>query len=147
MTLELPRTVLSVRQPWCFFMLHLPSVHRCRVLNRDWGPSEFRGWCWIRAGKKPTRKEFYAALDFAEGAFVPGSLMPALNALPFQGIVGRVQIVDVYPPGRQQDRWHDPAQWGYVVTDAEPVPFVACPGAQGFYDAPAAVLEQIARAA
>jgi hypothetical protein len=144
---ELDNQALSVRQPWAYFLTALPSEHRCRVLNREWGPSEFRGPFWIRAGKKPTKKEFYAALEFAEGAFVPGELMPALNALPFQGIVGRARIVDVFPPGRPCDRWHDPTQYGYVIADAQPVAFVPCPGAQGFYTVPTAVLEQVGRAA
>lgn len=141
--MTIPTSCISVRQPFPYFMFELPREHRCGVLNREWGPSEFRGWVWIRAGRKPTKKEFYAGLEFAEGAFVPGELMPALEKLSFQGVVGRARIVDVYQPGRQRDRWHDPRQFGYVLADAVSVPFVPSGGARTLFELEPAALEQL----
>lgn len=145
--IELPSFVLSVRQPQPFFLLRLPIEYRSCVINRDEPLPDYRGEIWIRAGKKPTKKAFYAGLELAEQAFVPSEHMPALEKLEFGGIVGRARVVGVYRPGRQHDRWHDPKQYGYVIADAVAVPFVECPGERGLYGVPASVLEQLRRAA
>jgi hypothetical protein len=144
---ELPTQALSLRQPWAYFILHLPPEHRKCVENRKWGPSSFRGPFWIHASKGMTKREFYEALEFAESAFVPGSLMPSFDKLERGGIVGHASLTGYFPPGEQRDRWHMREQYGYLVADATPVKFVPCAGKLGFFPVEAALLEQLRRSA
>lgn len=154
---DLPKMALSLRQPWCVFMLSLPAEHLKRIENRLWNTS-FRGDIWVHASKGLTKAEFYGACDFALSAGVPRELLPSFDGLQRGGIVGRWRIVNVMLPGgmkrvgrelvpheRKGDRWHMPDQHGFIIEDARPVPFVACSGAQGYWRVPADVLAQLAR--
>lgn len=69
---------------------------------------------------------------------------PALKAMQRGGIVGRARIVDVLPPHRPEAlypdgvdrRWHMRDQFGFVLADVEPLPFVPCKGMLGLFDVP-----------
>lgn len=70
------------------------------------------------------------------------------------GIIGRARVVGLITPdgqpygdeGREAMarvnpdlRWHMRGQWGHILTDIEPLPFVPCKGALWLFDAPAGV--------
>jgi hypothetical protein len=153
---------LSLRQPWCVFMLDLPPQFRKTLENRDWNTS-FRGDVWVHASKGLTKLEFYEACDFALGAGVPRDLLPSFDGLRRGGIVGRWTIVDVMRPDgmtisrvyaskqaafrehpRKGDRWHMAGKHGIIVENARAVPFVECKGALGFWRVPPDVLAKLA---
>lgn len=69
--------------------------------------------------------------------------------LPRGGIVGRARVVGLITPHgdpwkfegieavkkyRPDMRWHIPGQWGHILADVEPLPFVACKGALGLWN-------------
>ncbi len=159
MQTELPQMALSLRQPWAFFMLCLPPEHMKRIENREWNTS-VRGEMWVHASKGMTKLEFYEACEFALRAGVPRELLPSFDSLARGGIVGRWRLVDVMRPNgmklegralvdhpRKGDRWHMPEQFGLIIEDARPVPFIECKGALGFWRVPADVLTKLAEAA
>ncbi len=70
-------------------------------------------------------------------------------SLPRGGIVGRARVVGlIRPDGRPLDgeaeraiarlkpdmRWHIPGQWGHILDEVEPLPFVPCKGALGLWE-------------
>jgi hypothetical protein len=69
------------------------------------------------------------------------------------GIIGRARLVDVIPPCRPakqttanawrdlfanpcEHRWHAPEQFGFILTDVEPLPFRPYKGALGLFEIP-----------
>jgi hypothetical protein len=159
MTDALPERALSLTGPWWWFMLHLPPEYRKTIENRSPGFSHksFRGPCWVHATRELDRDYFDYVCSVAVLIGVPRELMPSFDGFPRGGIVGRCNVVRILPPPAEdrvltpaspmQDRWRMDGQWGFVVEDARPVPFVACRGYQGFWRVPSNVLEQIRRAA
>lgn len=144
---------LSLRQPWAFLV-----VHRSKSIeNRRW-QTPFRGDFLIHAAKGCTRQEHADALAFAEGA-APGCTtgMPAWKETERGGIVGIARLVaviaprlemirgtlDHYPPGVNW-RWHMiQTQFGFVLENVRPVPFIPCRGMLGFFDVPDEVMAQV----
>lgn len=78
-----------------------------------------------------------------DGAWTPR------RSLPRGGIVGRCRVVGLITPHGdpwkfegidavkkyQPDmRWHIPGQWGHILADVQPLPFVACKGALGLWE-------------
>jgi ASCH domain len=158
---------LSLRQPWAWAILHAGK----RIENRRWntkyrGPvllhaakggdeAEFRdAFCWmVDAGVLPISS-------------VPSRSM-ALGLMPRGGIVGRARIVDVIrpwcpelrvggePPGAPpfrstlakfypagvDHRWHIPDQFGFVLSEVEPLPFVPLNGMFGLFDVDESLIE------
>jgi hypothetical protein len=133
---------LSLRQPWAWAILHAGK----RIENRNWN-THYRGPILLHAAKGCTRGEVIEAFDWMTGAgVVEHSDWPGLNNMPRGGIVGRARLVDVIPPGNLPPafrpdswssidmRWHMDNQFGFVLADVEPLPFVPCKGAQGLFD-------------
>lgn len=97
--------------------------------------------------------EYEDACVWMENAGVIGHIrdVPPLAQMQRGGIVGRARIVGVVPPGgmppafrsreeRDLDyRWHMDDQFGFILADVEPLPFVPCSGALGLWDATARV--------
>lgn len=157
---------LSLRQPWANAVLYLGKV----VENRRWN-THFRGEFFIHASKGMTRQEWADAFDFCEDVLglarcyeiedALGGKDAPTHPLHHGGIVGRARLVDVvppreefmlggvaphYPPALREHgwRWHMREQYGFVLEEIRPTPFVPCKGALGFF----AVAEDIvARAA
>lgn len=129
---------LSIRQPWAWAILYAGKD----IENRDWQPRNpglrFRGEFLIHASAGMTRREYEEFLHFAhvigaECPFPSGLTLPAFDALPRGGIVGKARIVGVV------DRYESP--WffgtkGLVLADAQPLPFTPLKGALGFFDVP-----------
>lgn len=120
---------LSIRQPWAWLILHGGKD----IENRSWHTS-IRGRILIHASKGMTRDEYENA------AFDASDINPDLKLPPFEelergGIVGEVTITDCLP--RSSSPWHNPGCFGFVLKDAQPLPFYPYKGALGFFECPA----------
>ena len=137
--------VLSLRQPWASLVVFYGK----RIENRKWN-THHRGPFLIHAAKQMEPGEFEAAYKFAlaAGAALP-SRVELLESLRFGGIVGHATLVDVlrpnpvdradwYPPG-VDGRWHLRDQFAFLLDNVTPLPFQACRGMPGFFEAPAGV--------
>ena len=154
-------TVLSLRQPWAYVVVHLGKD----IENRLWNTS-MRGDFLIHASKSMTKDEYYGCLEFCRRVMGPSVLsrFPLLKALPRGGIVGAAKLVDVIDPcadcvcdrdlglvvtpcGRDHG-WHMPWQYGFKLQNirASPV-FVPCNGKLGFFQAAVEVVERLQAAA
>lgn len=135
---------LSGRQPWWWAILHAGK----RVENRVWNTS-YRGTVLLHAAKGCTVDEYEDACIWMENAGVIDhiSKVPPLKELQRGGIVGRARIVDVILPavGRfgtcncalhpeVDGRWHMHDQYGFVLEDVEPLPFMPCKGSLGLFN-------------
>lgn len=118
---------LSIRQPWCWHILHNGKD----VENRDWY-TKVRGRILIHAAKGCTREEFEAAspLFLRSG---PILRTPELGSLPRGGIVGSVEIVDCIRPSASP--WYM-GGFAFVLRDPQPLPFRPYKGQLGFFDVP-----------
>jgi hypothetical protein len=154
---------LSLRQPWANAVLYLGK----HIENRRWS-TKFRGDFLIHAAKGMTKAELSSALEFCEDVLGNSRCFDVIRelsrvSLKFGGIVGRARLVDViaprpefvltgveshYPPSvtRTPDlwRWHMREQYGFVLADVAPLPFIPCKGELGFFDVPAQVMAEVA---
>jgi len=157
--------VLSGRQPWWWAILHAGK----RVENRVW-PTKYRGPILLHAAIGCTRHEYEEAVSWMVSRGLARSPMCALGAMeeialrvadvdpatlplipPLRemqrgGIVGRARILDLLPPsvdGTARAPWHMSGQYGFVLTEVEPLPFIPCRGMLGLFTPPADVLAQI----
>ncbi len=148
---------LTLRQPWAHAVVHLGKS----LENRRWN-THFRGTFLIHAAKGMTLGEYEDAVDFCDGALgrtkqgtslTRTGELPGPKALPFGGIVGRARLVGVLPPCASigaplcPHPWHMHEQYGFLLSNIEPLPFVPCKGALGFWPVPADVMAQIGVAA
>lgn len=157
---------LSLRQPWANAVLYLGKV----IENRHWRTS-FRGEFLIHAARGMMDAEWSSAVDFCEDVlgvarcFEIEAALGAGDAPTHQrhhgGIVGRARLVDVIPPWRPDGlltaetfyprelldsgawRWHMREQYGFVLADVRPTPFLACRGMPGFFDVDDDLLETL----
>ena len=116
---------ISVRQPWAWLIVNGPKD----IENRDWA-TNFRGKVLIHASKGMTRDEYAIAFVLAEEQ---GVKLPAFGDLERGGIVGEVEIVDCVKS--------HPSPWffghyGFVLSDAKPLPFRPCKGMLGLFTPP-----------
>jgi hypothetical protein len=126
---------LTVRQPWLWAILHAGK----RIENRTWA-TRYRGPILLHAAKGCTQEEYVSAVESMILARVIDGGVPPLAEMQRGGIVGRARIVDVIEPvpytrlwhGRDV-RWHVQDQFGFVLADVEPLPFVPCKGALGLF--------------
>lgn len=104
-----------------------PQRHR----DRTW-PTHFRDRVLIHASKGVTRDEYEDVADFLEWEICDGIVLPEHDKLLRGGIVCVATITDCV---RTSDSpWHMPDCWGFRITDARSLPFVALPGKLGFFD-------------
>jgi hypothetical protein len=131
---------LSLRQPWAAAVLHIGK----HIENRRWY-TPFRGEFLIHAAKGMTRSEYDDARDYCEDIVgAHKSRWLSRENLVFGGIVGRARLVDVIRPcdsnaglfAKCSHPWHMPEQFGFVLEDVQPLPFVPCKGALGFFEVP-----------
>lgn len=114
---------LSIRQPWAWLIV---NGHKT-IENRTWH-TRYRGPILIHAGKGMTRDEYEDAADFALDR---GVQVPLFGALKRGGIVGRARVVDCVTS--HASPWFF-GPFGFVLDDIEPLPFVPCRGALGFFE-------------
>jgi len=161
----LPTRALTLKQPWCWFVMDSshPSPKRLenrprRVCNfRDWVP---RGEFWIHAGKGDDGAYWQASIEQVRAAFGERYPVPRSPDVPRGGIVGRACIIGMVSPGGVLEiekaeraafdfsaldlRWHFPGSHAYVLADVRPVPFVPCNGMLGFFPLKPATLDHLA---
>jgi hypothetical protein len=134
---------LSGRQPWWWAILYAGK----RIENRVWNTS-YRGPILLHAAKGCTAMQFVDAVNWMVGAGVIKSIkdVPPFKELLRGGIVGKANIVDVIPPNGLDPqsprmkgvdaRWHMPGQFGFILADVKPLPFIACKGSLGLFELP-----------
>jgi hypothetical protein len=127
---------ISIRQPWCWMILHAGKD----IENRDW-PTRFRGTVLIHASKGMTRDEYFDCAETAVSIFQAGHPRPEnmpprlrpLKELERGGIVGQADIVDCVEASSSP--WFF-GRYGFVLRNAKPLPFRPFKGALGFFDVP-----------
>jgi hypothetical protein len=117
--------VLSIRQPWAWMIVHGGKD----IENRNW-PTKFRGRFLIHAGKGCTRQEYEDAEGFA---WCNDVAPPPLADLKRGGIVGVAEIVDCVSDSDSD--WFV-GEYGFVLRNAQPLDFLPCAGALGFFRLP-----------
>lgn len=121
---DLPEIALSIRQPWAWAILYAGKD----IENRSWSTS-FRGPVCIHASKGMTRREY----DEFEGVYAMDWRVPTIpepQQLLRGGIVGTAEIVGCV--NRSSSPWFF-GTWGFVIANAQPVDFIPCKGALGFF--------------
>lgn len=121
-------TVLSIRQPWAWLIIHGGKD----IENRTW-TTKFRGRFLVHAAKGMTRGEYEDAYDVAMVAN-PAILFPTFESLQRGGIIGGVELVDCV---RESDSPWYMGDVGFVLRKPVALPFVPLKGQLGFFAAPA----------
>lgn len=126
----LPKFAISIRQPWAWAIINAGKD----IENRDWS-TKFRGPVCIHAAKGMTGDEFNGFMrtihhislsrPFPKGAAVPHS-----KALLRGGIIGTAEIVDCVEASNSP--WFF-GRYGFVLRNVQPVEFIPCKGALGFF--------------
>jgi hypothetical protein len=128
---------LSIRQPWCWAILHAGKD----VENRDWrGAFAPSGEILLHAAKGCGREEYEEASNFIERAC--GLRPPPLEQLPRGGIVGAFRITRAVRNEAPSSPWALPGLVHLHLADARALPFVACRGELGFFVVPDSLVEQ-----
>ena len=113
--------VLSIRQPWASLIIQGVKD----IENRSW-PTNFRGEFYVHAGKYHPKGEELRAIADEFGVTLD------TTAFQYGGIIGAVRLVDCVTS--HASRWFE-GDYGFVLADARPVPFVPLRGALGFFTA------------
>lgn len=119
---DLPDKALSIRQPWAWAIIHAGKD----IENRDWR-TNFRGPVCIHAGDHMTRDEHFFAAGFMRGL----ARTPRIPDLQRGGIIGVAEVVDCVEASASP--WFM-GQYGFVLRNARPVPFIPVKGALSFFD-------------
>lgn len=137
MTIDLPNRALSIRQPWAWLVANGWKD----IENRDW-KTQFRGPVLIHASLKleggPNQDLLRGDHPASPFAQLDESLRLAYTAALMRGdvhrggIVGVAEIVDCVETS--------PSPWfvgnyGFVIRNARPLPFMPLKGALGFFKA------------
>lgn len=115
---------LSIRQPWAWLIVNGYKD----IENRDW-PTRFRGRIYIHAGKAMDRDEYESALYVIASGELPIEL-PPFSELERGGIVGEAEITDCVRS--HNSPWFF-GEYGFVLKNQKPLPFVPVKGALGFF--------------
>ena len=113
---------LSIRQPWADAIIW----HGKDVENRSW-PTRYRGPVLIHAAKAWGKAE-RADLAFVED--MTATKLEDTDRPLLGGIIGRAEIVDCVEA--MDSRWFF-GPYGFVLRNAEALPFQPCRGALGFF--------------
>ncbi|MBN3811659.1 ASCH domain-containing protein [Paraburkholderia sp. Ac-20347] len=143
---------LSIRQPWAWLIVRPDltgaarevAIAACKlkvIENRTW-PTRLRGRFLIHASKGMTRAEYDDVEAFLDHFDIDIAL-PGQEKLHRGGIVGAATLTDCIPSARRTSTWHMEGQWGFLLEDVKPVPFVECKGALQFFDVPADIATQL----
>ncbi len=129
---EIPAIALSVRQPWAWAII-TPGVGK-DIENRQWS-TKFRGSIALHASKGCTRDEFEDFIATVhqisyEHPFPKGLVVPGLKHLARGGIVGVVDIIDCVTASPSPWFFGD---YGFVLANPRPVPFIPVSGKLGFF--------------
>lgn len=152
MTTE-PLRALSLIQPWAWLVVngHKP------IENRRWKlwSSMVGKVALIHASASMPDEEYEDVLELT-ASIDPAIVLPARGELPLGGIVGAVRFVGCKAPvpgvenplslvpRPKDDPWWFRTQYGFVLEEPRPLPFVRCRGKQGFWQVPPEVKAALA---
>lgn len=124
---RLPRQAISIRQPWAWLIVNGWK----NIENRNWRTS-YRGPVLIHAAKGMTQDEYNACRLFMRGFCDPERdvKLPHPVELERGGIVGVATILDCVED--HESEWFC-GEWGFVMADARPLPFLPFKGALSFF--------------
>lgn len=123
---------LSIRQPYAWLIVNGFKD----IENRTW-PTYFRGRVLIHAGVNYPKRDYRDdAEDYSDEY---GIEYPPREQM-IGGIVGVATITDCVRESKS--KWFN-GPYGFVLTDAKPLPFLACPGKLSFFDVPDDVAETL----
>lgn len=121
----LPAKALSIMQPWAALIVHGVKD----IENRGWR-TDYRGPVLIHAGKR-WDDDAQDAVDSYQHPVIGGDLeLPDGITFPTGGIVGCAEIVDCVSASTSP--WFV-GEFGFILRDARPLPFMACRGKLGFF--------------
>ena len=117
---------ISIRQPWAWLIAHGYKD----VENRTWA-TKHRGPILIHAGKTldPYFDEIRQGVR-AQGVRAQGVEFPDAKHIERGGIVGQANLVDCVTESSSE--WFD-GPYGFVLEDAQPLPFKPCKGRLGIF--------------
>lgn len=124
---SLPAVALTIKQPWASLIIDGGKD----IENRSW-PTRFRGSVLIHASKKKDENEWWAASGLIrhKDIRVAMSVPWTFASMHSGGIIGVAEIVACVT--HSQSPWFV-GEFGFVITNARPLPFFACKGALGFW--------------
>jgi hypothetical protein len=114
---------ISIRQPWAWLIVHGYKD----VENRTWA-TKYRGPILIHAGKT-LDPEFDEVCEVLREEL--GIEVPPRKELRRGGVVGRARVVDCVT---EYDSEFFVGPYGFVLEDAEVLPFEPCRGRLGIFD-------------
>jgi len=122
--------MLSVRQPWAWAIIHAGKD----IENRQWR-TKMRGRFAVHASKSMTREEYESAYAFIGQCVAPEFIreIPHPSKLDLGGIIGTVELVDCVDDS--DSPWFV-GDYGFMLRDPRPVPFMPCTGGLGFRPVP-----------
>jgi hypothetical protein len=141
---------LSIRQPWAWLIVRPdivdPDLRKLAyakglikdIENRDWN-THYRGPILIHAGKSKDEGDWtdaFWALREAAGEEA-AALLPPFSALECGGIVGRMDILDCV--AESASKWFF-GDFGFVLANAQPIPFIPLRGQLGLFEVPEGVV-------
>lgn len=116
---------LSIKQPWAWAILNGKPVE-----NRTW-PTRFTGPFLIHASKTFDNDGYYWIMENHLALFKGPITMPGPKRFEMGGVVGKARMVDCVDS--HNSPWFFGPR-GFVIENAEPLPFYPCKGALGFFD-------------
>ena len=117
---------LSIRQPWAWLIV---NGHK-DIENRTWTTKQ-RGLVLVHASQGMTRQEYDDCMVCAIRTGLR-SYFPRFEDLARGGIVGQVEIVDCV---RESNSPWFFGPVGFLLRNAQPLPFQKTKGALGFFNA------------
>lgn len=133
---------ISIRQPWAWLIVRPditdPAARAAAfaageikdIENRDW-PTKVRGRVLVHASKGMTEAEYEHGVDAGIVCGCNLRQMPDWKRMERGGIVGSVEIVDCVR--QSKSRWFV-GDYGFVLRDPMPQPFVPVRGQLGFFE-------------
>ncbi len=116
---------LSILQPYAWLIC---DGHK-DIENRSWA-TKYRGRFLIHAGKRYSRAQH--EFDTRLYAQEYGIQLPSFAMLKVGGVVGAATLTDCV---REHDsQWKHPDAYGYVLVEAQHLPFVPVRGQLKFFD-------------
>jgi hypothetical protein len=125
---------ISIRQPWAWLIIAGVKP----IENRTW-PTKVRGRVLVHAAKGMTRYEYESACHLA-WSINPEMMIPAFEKLQRGGIIGSVEIVDCVQ--RSDSPWYE-GEYGFVLRDPQPLPFISLKGALGFFEVDQTLINKV----
>lgn len=132
---------LSLISPWDFII----AQGEKRIENRVWPlPADMRGRAFLLHVSKTKPDDFVSLEEFASAR---GLTLPALPSHPPRGgIMGWARAVGQLRPNQEvpsnfawDTRWWMPEQFGFLLSEAHPLPFTPLSGNRKFFRVPKSV--------